>query len=87
MVESVNKTNADGTPEQDKPKVQLQIKSSPVVTTKVIQDKKTQEDHMDLLKKTVAQLESADGEIQQNRDGEASTYKNGASSQLEKQIQ
>ena len=36
MVESVNKTNADGTPEQDKPKVQLQIKSSPVVTTKVI---------------------------------------------------
>ena len=39
---------------------------------------------MDLLKKTVAQLESADGDVSQNRDGEGTVYKKGASSQLEK---
>ena len=84
MVETQQTAPADSgvgtnSPDQDKPKVQLEMKSSPVVAVK------TDNDHMDLLKKTVAQLENADGDSgSQAKDQEASGSKNTASAILEK---
>ena len=67
MVEPSATTNASErnqtTPESEKPRVQLEFKnktnSSPVV--QIVQSQKKDEEHLDLLKQTVAHLENHEG--------------------------